>query len=387
MEKISQEEKPVLIVSPDFPPRKGGVSDHTFRLAMALKDKFRVRVLTSKHCDEVDDFQVFPAVYDWHETEELYNQILYLSKKCRVIWQYVPHMYGRGGVNKEIAEVVEMLSETRTRQMMIAHEIFAPMNWLPNRAMYALSQRSQWKRISRHMERIGVSTQAWIDRGWGVTRNNQDAYEFCPSPSGIPFVEVEKNHKDNWKTDHGLSPDAIVIGFFGIPGPGKQFDWVVDAWIDAQDSSKEVALVCIGKEPDFEPDSSLKPLYVPTGYLDPKDVSRALQVVDVMALPFEAGVSEKRTSFTGSLQHGIPVVTIHGEETSDQLRQSEAFISGEAGDRDEFCDLVSNLVQDDSKREALRPLASSHYENNFSWDIVAGKVEYWIKHPRKVRFK
>ncbi len=387
MEKLAQAEKPVLIVSPDFPPRKGGVADHTYRLALSLKDKFNVRVLTSKYCDELDELHVFPAVYDWHEAEEIYNQIIYLSKKCRVIWQYVPHMYGRGGVNSAIPEVVEMLAETQTRQMMIAHEIFAPMSWLPHRAKYALSQRSQWKKISRHMERIGISAQAWIDRGWGVTPQNHDAYELCPSPSGIPLQKIEKDHKVHWKMDHGLSADTMIIGFFGMPGPGKQFDWVVDAWRDVQKSHKEVALVCIGKEPDFEPDSSLKSLYVPTGYLEPEDVSKALHAVDVMALPYELGVSEKRTSFTGSLQHGLPIVTTHGDETSDQLRQCKAFVSCEAGDRGAFSNLVTHLIQEDTAREALRPLASKYYSSNLSWEHVAGKIEDWIKHPRKVQFK
>lgn len=385
MEKISHEEKPVLIVSPDFPPRKGGLSDHSFFLAQSLSQNFNVRVLTSKDCEEVDDFQVFPAVYNWHDTDELYNQIIYLSKKCRVIWQYVPHMYGHGGVNKEVAEVVEMLAETRTRQFMIAHEIFAPMGWLPNRAMYALSQRSQWKRISRHMERIGVSSQAWIDQRWGMSRDNQDAYEFCPSPSNIPLYQVDKDHRRNWREDHGLSPEARIIGFFGDPGPGKQFDWVVDAWIDAQDNTEEVALVCIGNEPDFEPDAGMKPLYIPTGYISPSEVSRALQAVDVMALPFESGVSEKRGSFTGSLQHGVPVVTIQGENTSEQLRNSEAFWASEAGDRDGFNDLVAKLLSDDEAQRKLKKQAVEAYDQHFSWQMVSQKIEYWIKHPRKIR--
>ncbi|MCD8535067.1 MAG: hypothetical protein LR011_09895 [Verrucomicrobia bacterium] len=100
MQKISPEEKPVLIVSPDFPPRKGGLADHTHMLAMHLKDALHIKVLTSKGCQENDQYQVYPAVYDWHDAEELFNQVLYLSKNCRVLWQYVPHMYGRGGVNR-----------------------------------------------------------------------------------------------------------------------------------------------------------------------------------------------------------------------------------------------------------------------------------------------
>lgn len=385
MPKLSSEEKPVLIVSPDFPPRKGGVSDHTYFLALNLCDKYNVRVLTSKDCLEVDEFQVHPSVADWHDIDELYNTILYLSKKCRVIWQYVPHMYGRGGVNKAVPEVVEMLAETRTRQMMIAHEIFAPMNWAPNRALYAMSQRSQWKKMTRHMERIGVSSQAWIDQGWGMNSRNEDAYEFCPSPSAVPVVDVEKKHAENWKVDHGLSATTKLIGFFGDPGPGKQFDWVIDTWIDAQDNSFEVALVCIGREPDYQPDSVLSPLFIPTGYIAKEDVSRALQAIDVMALPFESGVSEKRSSFAAALQHGCPIVTVQGENTSEQLQNSEAFWGVESESSDDFSDHVIKLLKDEKSQKILTEKAKKYYESHLSWDFVTQKVDYWIKNPQKVR--
>lgn len=382
MQKISTEEKPVLIVSPDFPPRKGGVSDHTQMLAMHLKDTLNIKVLTSKGCEESDQFQVYPAVYDWHDSEELFNQVLYLSKNCRVLWQYVPHMYGRGGVNRSIPEVVEWLAEKKVRQMMIAHEIFAPMAWMPNRAYYAMSQRSQWKRISRHMERIGVSTQAWIDHRWGMNRENQDAYEFCPSPSNVPLCPVDADHSRHWKMDHGISPDAKLIGFFGDPGPGKQFDWVVDAWIDSQDNSFEVALVSIGREPEYKPEAALKPFFISTGYISPEEVSRAIQAVDVMALPFESGVSEKRTTFNGALQHGCPVVTVHGDHTSSLLRSSDAFVSTDCGNRDGFSEAVCQLLRDDKRRFEIKAKAQSFYADNFTWQIVAQKIEFWIKNPR-----
>lgn len=384
MQKLSSEEKPVLIVSPYFPPEKGGLSAHTYWLAMNLKDRFNIRVLTSKGQDESDDFQVFPAVEDWHDIDELYNQVLYLSKKCRVLWQYVPHMYGRGGVNKALPEVVTMLADKHVRQMMIAHEIFSPMAWIPHRAMYAMAQRNQWKKMTRHMERIGVSTQAWIDQRKGMDRSNQDAYEFCPSPSNIPLVETGADHARHWKADHGISPDALIIGFFGDKAGGKLFEWVVDAWVDAQDNGFEVAFVVIGNEPDFTPDGSMAPLYVPTGYLSPEEVSRALQAVDVMALPFVSGVSEKRGTFTGALHHGCAVVTDIGECTSEQLRQSDSFVATEVGDREGFILAVNDLLKNHEKRTALKSKASRFYADNFSWNIVADKIEHWIRNPRHI---
>ncbi len=384
MPPLPPEDKPVLIVSPYYPPEKGGLADHTYWLAMNLKDHFKVRVLTSKGQDESDDFQVFPAVYDWHDVDELFSQVLYLSKKCRVLWQYVPHMYGRGGVNRAIPQVVEMLAEAKVRQMMIAHEIFSPMGWVPNRAFYAVSQRNQWKKMTRYMERIGVSTQAWIDHRRGMNRFNQDAYEFCPSPSNIPFNEVGTRHRDEWKVDHGLTPETRIIGFFGGTGAGQLFSWVVDAWIDAQDNSFEVALVCIGPEQEYKPDSSLAPFYHSLGYLTADEVSRALQAVDIIALPFESGVSEKRTSFMAALQHGCAVVTSFGECSSDQLRASEAFVATDAGDRDAFIQAVNDLLVDNDRREQLTAKAKSFYADNFSWEIVARKIESWIRNPRLI---
>src|SRR6185436_4319095 len=129
------------------------------------------------------------------------------------------------------------------------------------------------------------------------------------------LVKVSPEHRDRWRQRLVLPSQAKVIAYFGALSAAKQFKWVTEAWKHSQSNSAPTALVVIGGKPTWNSPASLRHLYRPLGYQSPDDVSNSMQAVDLLALPFIDGVSERRTSFMAGLSHRCPVATTLGPNT------------------------------------------------------------------------
>ena len=121
-----------------------------------------------------------------------------------------------------------------------------------------------------------------------------------------------------------------------------------------------------------------EPLYL--GYQSVKDVSIFLQSVDVLALPFEDGVSERRTSFMAGLNHGRPIVTTLGESTGEALKASSAFaavlLTIEACLLKQLRDLLTNVPY----RRSLAKKAAEHYRAHYDWPRLANNLVSRLSH-------
>ena len=360
----------VLIISPDFPPARGGVADHTLRLAQELFSRGPVAVLTSSANQSNQPFPVHAEISDWTDPEPLERAIATLVANKTLLWQYVPHMYGRGGVNAAIGKVMHRLQRHAPGQLVIAHEIAAPFSPLPHRFWYAFNHRRQWRQLLAAAGAVGISSEAWLAE-W-TRREPQHAGKLflLSSPSTIPVVPVPATHARDWRVAHQLPADCRVLAYFGTMGANKQFDWVLAAWERAQKTSLPVALVLAGGDATITVPDALRSLFRPLGYLPADDVSRLLQAADVLALPFIDGVSERRTSFMAGLSHGCAVATTLGHNTGSTLRHAHFFAATEATDEAGFVTTVQTLLTDDALRTRLATAGRHAYHACYDWPRV-----------------
>ena len=315
----------ILIVSPLYPPARGGVADHTQRLAQELSAQADVSVLTSLETTGDEPVRVCPLIRDWSNAPELLGILSETAAQSAILWQYVPHMYGRGGVNLALPKVMAALHKQGRRQIVIVHEIAAPFSPWPHRLWYALAHRWQWRRILQEADAIGISTEAWLEEWTRRTPQFRKKFRLLPSPSSIPIASVASDHRQTWRRRHGLPTAARMLLYFGSLNPSKQFSWVLTAWQQAQAAEVPVALVIVGDHSKESVPRGLSNLFKDLGYLAAEEVSAALQAADVLALPFIDGVSERRTSFMAGLNHGCAIVTTVGHNTGPTLRQADFF--------------------------------------------------------------
>ncbi|KAB2660091.1 MAG: glycosyltransferase family 4 protein [Verrucomicrobia bacterium] len=241
--------RPVVLLSALLPPLRGGLADHTRRLAAELAARGPVTVLTSPGADPIPSVDVRPVVGDWRDTDSLRRAIDACPRDAVLLWQYVPHMYGRGGVNRRLMGLMERLHDDGRRQIVLAHEIWAGWTWRPHWLWYSLNHLWQWRRILRVADFVPTSTERWIQE-WSRRRPSAaPKFLLAPSPSNIPVVPVPADHRERWRAAHGWAPDTRVLAFFGTLNVFKQFGWVLDAWKSAHARGERPVLCLAGDAP------------------------------------------------------------------------------------------------------------------------------------------
>ena len=366
---------PVVIVSPLMPPAPGGLADHSANLAATLAGHRDVQVLTSSGAATDPRFEVRSVVADWHDAAGVEAAVGACAPGAALLWQYVPHMYGRGGVNLAVPTLMERFRGQGRRQVLIAHEIMAPLHWKPHWLAYALWHRWAWKRIRRSVDAVGVSTEGWIahwSNHWADVPGG-DVF-LLPSPSNFPVMPVPSDHRTRWKAELGLSPETTVLAYFGTLNAAKQPDWVFAAWRAARSAGIPTALAVIGGKPSPVLTPEEEPCYRPLGFLDAASVSRALQAVDLLLLPFSDGVAERRTTITAGLAHGTPILTTVGASTGKTLRAAQFLRSVDAADPRAFQQEAVRLLASTQERLGISHLATEAYCDAYSWDVVARRL-------------
>ncbi len=361
---------------------EGGLPDHTDRLAAVLTAHRSLQLLTSVGVETRRSFPVHARLRTWHSAAQLHRAIAEIAPSGPLLWQYVPHMYGRGGVNFALPRVIRALHRAGRRQVVIVHEIAAPWSPWPHRAFYALAHRLMWQQISQAADALGVSTDGWLtqlrsrhglSRGVRAPAGTVDRFFLAPSPANLPVVSVDPGHVEHWRSAQGLSGATPTVGFFGSPGSGKQFEWVLAAWRAMRRSVPATALVVVGGRPDLPLHQEEAPWFKPLGYLAAGPASAALQALDVLLLPFVDGVSERRSSFMAGLAHGLPIVTVLGPATGATLRTAD-FFSGVPPDLDVFIAAALALTRDPVRRRTLGDRAREAYVARYDWPRLADEL-------------
>ncbi|MGE3311840.1 MAG: hypothetical protein AB7O66_17880 [Limisphaerales bacterium] len=384
--------EPLLIISGMFPPMRGGLPDHTDRLAHELSKTWRVTVLTSTGVATDRPYAVRAEVADWHDRADLERRARQAAVDGPVLWQYVPHMYGRGGVNFAIPRVLGNLAREGRRQVVLAHEIRAPFSWWPHRSVYALAHRLMWRRVLAAADAIGVSTGAWLDRmneslggegerGALASAGGRPDLFLAASPSNIRLSATDAGHRASWRLALGLGEADVVVGCFGSVGMSRQFEWVLDGWREARRSRPTTALVKIGEGPAPRLSQEEARWFRGLGYLGGDEVSKSLQAMDLLALPFEDGVSERRSTFMVGLAHGLAVATTQGWGTGRELwRGSGDFYIGtpvEAGSK-ELAKALAAAVVDEAGRREIEVRARRRYEARYGWNVLIDAIDHHL---------
>jgi len=367
-------QRPIVILSPLLPPMRGGLADHTWLMAKHLSETRPVAVLSSRDVYTNAPFPIRASVHDWEDVAELDLEMAATPSDALLLWQYVPHMYGRGGVNRPLIALWKRLKREGRKQVMIAHEIAAPWGRWPNQWWYAWNHRRQWRAIMGLADLIPISTEAWAEQWLRSEPSIARKLLTLPSPSSIERVPVGPNHRAEWRQAQGLPPDAKVMLWWGSVSGPKQLMWVVDAWETACAQLGPVVLCIVGGNPSINLPGSLRSLTRIMGFLKPEEVSRCLQAADLVALPFSDGASERRTTLMAALGHGVAVASTAGHNTGSTLRKADFLSLSPADDALAFTESVLHLLRDNTARTEMARRGKEAHDAAYSWPVVTQKL-------------
>ncbi len=366
--------RPVVIISALFPPLRGGLADHTLRLATELSGRFPVVVLTSTGAATVPSLDVRAVVADWKDAAALRRDIDACPRDAVLLWQYVPHMYGHGGINRPLMRLMAELRGAGRKQIVLAHEIWAGWTWRPHWLWYSLNHLWQWRRILRTADFVPTSTERWIANWSARWPASAGKFVLAPSPSNIAVETVPPDHAGRWRAEHGLAADAKVWVFFGTLNVFKQFGWVLDAWQAAHARGDRPVLCLAGDAPPAGIPEALRHWFLPLGFLPAAEASRLLRAADLLLLPFEDGASERRGSLMAGLAHGVPVVTTTGHNTGPTLRNADFLAHTPVSDPAAFRANVLRLLDDPAAARELGRRGRETYIADYDWPVVTARL-------------
>jgi len=370
---------PWHILTGEYPPAPGGVSDYTFAVANAL----------AAAGDEVDVWcpasgagtstavRVHAIAGSWSadDIRRVDEGIDLTPGPRRLLVQWVPHAFGRRSMNVGFCRWVRSRARRGDVVDLMIHEPglgFGEGSLTHNAA--AAVHRLMLTLLLSHARRVWAAIPAWAGtlRRCAVGRADLE-FRWLPIPSTIPVAgssETVARLRDQTLTRR----DGVIVGHFSTY-PADLRDTLREILAKLLADCPEVQVQLLGAGSDVAArelcagtglDSRIKG----SGALEAASLSSHLQICDVMLQPYSDGASTRRTTLMAAIAHGIPVVTTLGRLSEDFWKDSAAVSVTPAGDTPAMTEALADLLRDPVRRRRMAAAARATYEQRFSLPFV-----------------
>ena len=368
------------IVTGEYPPQPGGVSDYTRSIARGLAacgDHVSVWAPPAEPGppdvrDVIDGGVAVHRLPDHFGLRGLRALDAHLDREPaprRILVQYVPHAFGWKALN--VPFCLWLRSRRHDAIWVMFHEVAFPLDRrqaLARNAMGLVTRRMA-SLVGRAAERMFVSIPAWEPVLRTLTHSSAPM-TWLPVPSVIPVVDDAAGTAAVRAAAAPGDPDAVIVGHFGTYGALTR-PLVEDALPLLMSSTRSRALL-LGRGSDVAAAELLRAhpelagRVHGRGSLSARDVSVHLAACDLMLQPYPDGISSRRTSAMAGLAHGRPTVTTDGWLTEPVWREPASGVvlcpvdNGRA-----LADAAAALVHDRVRRVRLGAEARAFYDARF----------------------
>jgi glycosyltransferase involved in cell wall biosynthesis len=359
------------IVTGEYPPQPGGVSDYTRLVARALAGAGDAVDVWAPPCQAPAPHESgvtvhrLPDRYGRRSLQLLSQHLDGLRSPQRLLVQYVPHAFGWRAANLPFCA---WLASRRSDSVWVMfHEVGYSFEAAATvrQKLLACANRVMASLVGRAAERAFISIPGWQGPVAAVTRKGTPI-TWLPVPSAIPAID------DAWGT-------AIVRARFGagrpIVGHLGTYGGLIARLLHASIPSLLLQSDCVvllmgrGSETSRLHIASRHPELAArvhaTGDLDADALSRHLGACDVMLQPYPDGISSRRTSAMAALAHGRPLVTTSGALTEPDWGASGAAVLVPADDSEQLASAVGSLLRDAWRCQELSRRARATYAERF----------------------
>jgi glycosyltransferase involved in cell wall biosynthesis len=361
------------LVTGEYPPAPGGVSDYTAAVAAGLagagdtvdvwcpgapgvaRDPAGVRVHRSRGCWSADDIRAFDEDIDAAPGPR------------RLVVQWVPHAFGQRSMNLGFCRWVASRARRGDQVDLMVHEPFLAFGLREGRLnAVAAVHRVMTMRLLKAARRVWVSVPLWarLLKPWALGRDTK----FCwlPVPSTL---RVDDDQQAIEATRARIRDGATsVVGHFGTYDrpTSDQLDRLLPGLAGANSR-----LLLLGRGGDVfrsrvvERHPAIADRVLATGGLPANELSRHLRACDLLVQPYIDGASTRRTTLMAGLAHGVPVVTTVGRLSEPFWADSPAVTAVPAGDSAAVLAAAAALALDPARRQAQSDAARALYAARF----------------------
>jgi glycosyltransferase involved in cell wall biosynthesis len=363
------------VITGEYPPQPGGVSDYTRQLARGLIEAGDHVEVWAPPCEKGQEGQeggeagiVVHRLSDRFGLASLQSLTRALDEfpaPRRLLVQYVPHAFGWKGSNLPFCLWLRL--RRRDSIWVMFHEVMflAEGDRRLSRLALAAVHRLMATLVTGAAERAFVSIPGWrpmleplLRKGASVT--------WLPVPSAIP-VRADPVATAAIRTRYAAGHP--LVGHFGTYGAAVGA--LLERTLENLAGMSDCHVLLLGDRSDVicrrltSAHPSLAGRLFATGRLSETGISHHVAACDVMLQPYPDGISSRRTSAMVGLSHGRPMVTTTGWLTEPMWAEAGAAVLAPVNDPHALAAATATILFDVGRREEIGRRAAALYDARF----------------------
>lgn len=363
----------------EYPPRVGGVGDHTRLVAEGLAaagDRVHVWCPATDGASEESPRGVnvrrelgefSPA--DLRRAGRMLDEF---DAPRRLLVQWVPHGYGYRSMNVWLCLWLWARARVRGDEVtLVVHEPFLAFGEGSRRQdAVALVHRLMTIVLLSSARRVWTTIPEWARRLRPYALGRRVPFGWLPVPSTTPEAVGSESEEVAAIRSCYAPEGTTLVGHFGTYGVlvARPLSRLLPRLLS---DNEGCAVLLLGqgsvsmREELLRSRPELASRVHAAGALPPEELSRHLAACDLLLQPYPDGVSARRTSAMAGLAHGLPVVTTKGALTEPLWEESGAVALAHAGDDDALLGEVRKLLASREARARLSAAARTLYRERF----------------------
>lgn len=362
----------IHFLTPEYPPRHGGVADYTHQIATELSrggETVHVWGPAGSTAQPGSAIVVHPDLGSFRAADLRRMSVLLdaCASPRRLVVQWVPHGYGRRAMNLQFCLWLWRRSVAGDSVELVVHEPFVTFSGGLRQCVVAAVQRAMTLVLMSAARRVWVTTRAWTPLLEPYLSGRGIAIQWLPVPSSLQSANAAAVDQVRLRYSPGKGG---LIGHFGTHGRlvTSLLDDVIVLVAEANPSA-HVLLIGSGSEAFrsalVSRDRSLADRVSATGTLGAADLSAHIAACDVLLQPYPDGVTSRRTTAMAGMFARVPVVTTQGTLT-ERFWQDEAPVKLAAvGDVPAIVQHVLQLLADPAERRRQADAGRAFYDRWF----------------------
>lgn len=378
----------VLFVTGEYPPMQGGVGAYTAALAQALGALgLQVSVLTSHQAQtpvpQAAQITVYPLLQRWDG--RIWRQVPRLAHEVGATWMHVQYQTAAFAMHPAINFAPEIW---RRRQ---PHRQALPVAWTYHDLRVPYLFPKAGARLRRWVTLRPATTSQLV-----IATNEEDYQQLVaqalpatlvkiPIGSNIQVYELAPQERSAWRSQRGVQEPSLLLGYFGFLNRSKGGLTLVRTLHELINQGYDAHLLMIGErigasDPTNyaylqEVESLIHTLQMDarvqwTGHLADREVSHALQSIDILLMPYSDGASLRRGTLMAGLAHGCATVTTTPQSPLPELMDGRDLIYVPPEDAKAAAHTIGRLLDDPTARQRLGQNARRQCEQ-FTWSAIA----------------
>lgn len=374
---------PWHILTSEYPPDIGGVSDYTRQVAEGL----------AQSGEEVHVWCPRPAATRAHtgvrihptlgsirpsDLRRVSDQLDECPAPRRLLVQWVPHGFGYHSMN--VWFCLWLLRRSRAGDLveLMVHEAYSDFRRGPLRhVIMACVQRFMTVLLLLTARRVWMATPSWERRLRAYALGRKVSMTWLPVPG---CVSPHAGAMSDVVRRRYAVDETLLIGHFG--SFGTDVTALLEAWLPSvMAHAAQPSLLLLGSGSDAYRDRLVEsqPEWASRihsgGYVPGALLAEHIAACDLFLQPYPDGITARRTTAMACLSQGRPVVTTHGASTEPLWSESGAVALGRVDDPAACIAAVNVLVESLQKRQALGAQGRALYLRTFDVSHVVGTLK------------